>query len=305
MAFQRGRARPLPIGLLCLPALLEVLSGWLFLHDDHWRNILVAALFCFLNLLLLHQAWGPGLASKRLTGRWIVIGGSFLSVLTMLVRTVFMALESDWDQVYRVPDQVQVWTYFIVLAILLINSMGFVLMQMEHAITQQHDLAIHDRLTGIYNRHALMEALEHFAAQSSRHHRPLALLMIDIDHFKHVNDRHGHPAGDEVLREVARRAQSRLRHSDLLARYGGEEFLAVLPDTDAEGARVAAEAIRQAIGQQPVRLPEAQVPITVSVGVHVSVAGSAAPDAIDGLISRSDQALYQAKKQGRDRVVIL
>lgn len=303
MEFQRSRARALPVWLVCLPAVLNVLVASLLLHDDHWRNVLVAALQSVLAGLFLSQAWAPELEGRRLTGRLVVIAGTGLLLVTFVVRTLFMIAVSDWDGHYNVPDHVQAWTYFATLAILLVNSMGFVLMQMEHAIVQQTTLATHDGLTGLYNRHALMEALERYGAQSQRGGTCLALLMIDIDHFKAVNDQHGHLAGDEVLREVAQRAQNRLRRADLLARYGGEEFLALLPLTDQAGATVVAQAIRRAMEEQPISVRGHGIAVTVSIGVHAAVVPAAA-GATEAMVAASDQALYLAKHQGRNRVVV-
>ena len=200
-------------------------------------------------------------------------------MLTLVVRTAYMVWASDWDAVYNVPGQVQGLTYFAVMAVLLVNSMGFVLMQMEFALEQQHALATHDSLTGLYNRSALQDLLPALGARARRQGEPLAFLMLDIDHFKRVNDTYGHLAGDAVLREVALRIRQRLRQADVVARYGGEEFLAVLPATDQAGALRLAEHVRKAIESSPVRLANAMVPITLS-----------------------DGALYAAKYAGRNRV---
>lgn len=303
--FQRFRARPMPAWWVWLPILLNAGVAWVFMHDDHWRNILATLLQATLALLLLIQAWGPGLEGNRLSGRLVMMTGSTLLLGMMLSRGVLMALQADWDGLYKVPHSVQSTTYFVILAVLLLNTMGFVLMQMERAIAQQHDLATHDGLTGVYNRHALMEALERTCSQSVRDKQSMAVVMIDIDHFKRVNDRYGHLAGDEVLREVARRCQRRLRGADLLARYGGEEFLALLPGTDAGGAAVVAEAIRQTVAASPVRVHDLVIDVTVSLGVHGGVAVSAKQDDIEGLIAAGDQALYQAKELGRNQVVVV
>jgi len=194
-------------------------------------------------------------------------------------------------------------TYFAILAVLLLNSMGYVLMQMEHAVSQQHELASHDRLTGLYNRLALMELMDHHLALARRRRTPLALLMLDIDHFKVVNDQHGHLVGDEVLRQVAQRAQARLRGADLLARFGGEEFLALLPATPVEGAQAVAEGIRRAVGDSPMVVNGVSIPVTISIGVHAAIPAEG-PTAAEAMIALSDQALYDAKHQGRNRVVV-
>src|SRR5450830_667471 len=211
MAFQRGRCHTLPRWVVWLPAGLNMLAAALLLHDDRWRNVVVAGLQGVMALVLLSQAWAPGLHGRRLTGRWVVIAGAALLCVTMVLRTLFMLLASEWDAQFNVPTQVQVATYFAILAVLLLNSMGYVLMQMEHAVSQQHELASHDRLTGLYNRLFFMGLMDHHLALARRRRSPLALLMLDIDHFKVVNDQHGHLVGDEVLRQVAQRAQARLR----------------------------------------------------------------------------------------------
>lgn len=303
MVFQRSRAQTLPGWLVWLPVPTSVVLAGAFLHDDHWRNILVAALQSAMALMLVTQAWAPRLQGPRLTGRLVMIAGAALLAGMFLTRTAFMVAESDWDQHYNVPDQIQAVTYFVTMAVLLLNSMGFVLMQMEHAIASQHELANHDALTGTFNRRALMVALERDIAQACRDKTPLTLLMIDIDHFKLVNDQHGHLVGDEVLRQVAQRTQLRLRRSDLLARYGGEEFLALLPNTDQPGALVVAEAIRRSVAELPITVGKTQIPVTVSIGVH-SHPQTPAPAASQTLIAASDEALYRAKHNGRNRVEV-
>lgn len=303
MAFQQGRTRPMHPGWLFALGGANVLVAWLFLNDDHWRNVLVAAVQSGLAALLFLQAWGPGLQPPRLTGRLVVITGTGLLLVTLLVRTVFMVLQSDWDGRYKVPDQVQAATYFMALCVLLLNSMGFVLMQMERAISEQQNIATHDGLTGLYNRHALMDALPRYHAQAVRAGTSLALLMIDIDHFKRVNDQYGHLSGDEVLRAVAHRIGERLRLADLLARFGGEEFLVLLPNTDRDGAAVVAENIRLAVESAPFEVRGQAIAVTVSIGVHAEVPRQDAT-AADAFIAASDQALYAAKRQGRNRVVL-
>ncbi len=302
-AFRREQARPLPGPVLWGVVVLNVLVAAALQHDDHWRNILVAGVQSVLAGLLLRQAWTPGWKDRHLTGQLVVMVAAALLFVSLLVRTGFMVAQSDWDGRYKVPEGVQIWTFFLVLTLLLLSSMGFVLMQMEHALSQQHNLATHDGLTGVHNRLALMEALARDAAQARRSNTPLAVLMVDIDHFKAVNDQHGHLAGDAVLREVAQRAQRRLRHADLLARYGGEEFVALLPLTDAQGAVAVAEDIRQAIAVRPCVVHGVPIPVAVSIGVCAAVPGAGA-EGVEALLAASDQALYEAKHQGRNRVVL-
>lgn len=303
MQFQRSRVRVIPAWAVWTPLVLNVLAAWAFLHDDYWRNVLTSAFQTVLVAVFFSQAWAPGLQPPRLTGRWAVVVGAGLLLVTFIGRTISMALESRWDGHYNVPHHIQAATYFFGLAVLLVNSMGFVLMQMEDAISKQHKIAIHDRLTGLYNRHELLEVLGNWSAQSRRTGQPLAVLLLDIDHFKHVNDRYGHPVGDEVLREVAQRAKSRLRSSDFLARYGGEEFVALLPNTDVQGGVAVAEAIRHGIEERAIQTAGLDIPVTISIGVHASVPTDQA-NATDAMIAASDRGLYRAKAEGCNRVVV-
>jgi diguanylate cyclase (GGDEF)-like protein len=163
-------------------------------------------------------------------------------------------------------------------------------------------LAISDPLTGVYNRRFFDMRLSEEARLAVRHHLPLSMLLLDIDHFKRINDTHGHPVGDRVLQQVAELVQSGLRHSDCLARYGGEEFVLLLPLTDRRGALAKAEEIRLAIKEMGFDIDPDKIRLTVSLGVS-SYDPSSSEDP-DGLVALADQALYAAKQGGRDRVRI-
>lgn len=154
-----------------------------------------------------------------------------------------------------------------------------------------------DMLTNIYNRRHLDEHLRAVISAARRHDRSVGVLIVDIDHFKNVNDEHGHLAGDAVLREVAARLQQAMRTEDALGRWGGEEFLAVLTDTPPEGVRVMAERLRQVVAAAPFTLDDgSQIRVTVSVG-HTNGREDA-----EVLVHRADDALYVAKAEGRNRV---
>jgi diguanylate cyclase (GGDEF)-like protein len=165
------------------------------------------------------------------------------------------------------------------------------------------DMSLRDGLTGLYNRRCLDQVLLEAWKTTTQRREPLSLLMIDIDHFKQLNDRHGHGAGDDCLREIAQRLS---RHSTTLggvvARYGGEEFLVVLAHTDADMATALAEALRTAVAGAPVRCGAQTLSITVSIGVSTSLRG--ARDSLGAVVKRADEALYKAKRTGRNRVVV-
>jgi two-component system cell cycle response regulator len=157
-----------------------------------------------------------------------------------------------------------------------------------------------DGLTGLPNRGRLDERAAEAIAVAERYGRPLACLMIDVDHFKRINDTYGHAAGDEVLRETARRLRSVSRTADFVGRYGGEEFTVIMPETDPVGAVVAGERVRATLAAQPVHAAGTDIWITASVGVAGWQAGTGTPE---DLYAPADRALYRAKRLGRNRVI--
>ncbi len=158
-----------------------------------------------------------------------------------------------------------------------------------------------DAVTGLANRRHMMERIESEKLRSRRSGRPFTLLMVDIDRFKVINDRYGHGIGDAVLVEVAQRMQAQVRGHDMLARWGGEEFLVVLPDTNLEGACVVAEKLRLAVSSIPMKIPDQDLPISLSVTIGVA---ECAPDiSVDECVKVADEAMYVGKRGGRDRVV--
>ncbi|NWA87103.1 diguanylate cyclase [Pseudomonas sp. D8002] len=163
------------------------------------------------------------------------------------------------------------------------------------------ELAATDALTGLANRRTLDQRLRLEWDRAQRSAEPLTVLMIDVDHFKAFNDRHGHQGGDEALRTVAQVIEGNIRRpADLAARYGGEEFAVVLPHTDSQGARVIAEHIRSSVEHLP-RVSGDTVPITVSIGLSTWTKNSRTT--LEELLLNADQALYEAKHTGRNRVV--
>jgi diguanylate cyclase (GGDEF)-like protein/PAS domain S-box-containing protein len=160
-------------------------------------------------------------------------------------------------------------------------------------------LATTDALTGLANRRHFLDQMRLALARHQRHGTPTALLMIDLDWFKRVNDQYGHAVGDEVLQHCARTIASRLRRNDLLGRLGGEEFAILMPDTDVEGAREFAERVRQLAAGNPASTRTGEILVTLSIGVTCF---QERDQNIDGILARSDQALYRAKHNGRNRV---
>jgi len=161
-------------------------------------------------------------------------------------------------------------------------------------------MASTDALTRLHTRRHLMERFEEEFARAKLRKAPLSLLMLDVDHFKRVNDQYGHLAGDMVLREVGRIVAGHIREIDIAGRYGGEEFCAILPDTDKPGAMHAAERIRTAVNDEKIKAYDASLNVSMSIGVATFPEDA---QHLDELLDKADWALYRAKKQGRNRVV--
>ncbi len=159
-------------------------------------------------------------------------------------------------------------------------------------------MTIVDGLTGVHNKRYLVETLEREIPRARRHGRPLSLVMLDIDHFKRINDTYGHLAGDYVLKELATLVKSRLRPDDVIARYGGEEFGVVLPETPVTGGESIAEDLRRRIEAHTFVFENETIRVTASMGV------AELPEGVDvlGFVKAADELLYRAKREGRNRV---
>ena len=164
-----------------------------------------------------------------------------------------------------------------------------------------HNMAIQDGMTGIHNKRFFLEFLDREIAVCSRHGHPLTLVMFDVDHFKKVNDTHGHLAGDAVLKDLTSRIRPRIRREDLFARYGGEEFACVLPSTALPGGIVFAEQLRAMIEEKPTPFEDKQISFTISLGVTTMHRENNVDAAT--LVKRADENLYSAKRGGRNRVI--
>ena len=159
-----------------------------------------------------------------------------------------------------------------------------------------------DGLTGLWNRRYLEEILDRECQRAKRYGHDLTILMLDLDHFKHVNDTYGHRGGDEVLRESARRVKTVLRQTDFVGRYGGEEIVVVLTDTNRENALTVAEKIRRTIADTPVVYEGQQIPVTTSIGASSM---ASANESVHDILERADAALYHSKRDGRNRVTVI
>jgi len=259
-------------------------------------------LFVALTAVLFFHRW----LGARTRGYLVIVGGlMFLMVpqITALVK----GLTAD-----ELPES-QVVRYDV-----LVNSMGYLTVclgihwwlrelrqrrkNMEAHEADLRQAAATDSLTQLLNRRWMGPFLEREMGRARRQGKPVAFVMIDLDGFKQVNDRHGHQVGDQVLCHTAKTLGERLRTSDLLIRYGGDEFLAVLPETDAVGAAALAETLRRLIASRPARLEAREIPLRASFGVAAMNNHSEESSARE-MIHRADEALYEAKRTGRNRVV--
>ncbi len=182
----------------------------------------------------------------------------------------------------------------------LILAAGYDITAQKALLAQLQELSTRDALTRLINRRRFLELAELEVARAHRYGRPLAVAMIDLDRFKHINDRHGHASGDRVLAAFARTCERALRQHDVVARYGGEEFAVILPETTLPGAEAVVERLRLAAAAERLRGGGRAIRYTVSIGL---TAVRRRNEGIAALLRRADAALYRAKRAGRDRVL--
>jgi diguanylate cyclase (GGDEF)-like protein len=214
---------------------------------------------------------------------------------------IILTYASAHNHVLRLAYDEQVDGRFLLLPLLpavlvCLSFLWLAMTQLQHELEHQSNT---DVLTGLLNRRALQRAAAHEIAQARRRNSPLALVLLDLDHFKDINDRHGHEGGDAALALTAQCLTRNLRANDLVARIGGEEFVALLPETDEPQATLTAERIRAGIENLCMKHLRKDVTLSASFGVTRLQPGDTS---LDQLLSRADHALYQAKKSGRNRV---
>ncbi|MFO1336944.1 MAG: GGDEF domain-containing protein [Burkholderiaceae bacterium] len=280
------------LALLALVAML----GW----PLHQRTALLSLLFAVPLLPCVRMIARHGWHAER-SLRSVVFTFS-LCIVALAVRAVHAwARPQDYTDLMQASFG-QGATFLMAFIALLGAGWGFVLAGYERTASQLEVLATHDGLTGCVNRRTADTLLSHALARGQREGSPVALVLIDLDHFKQINDHHGHHTGDEALRLFADTVRGRLRVSDVFGRWGGEEFGLILPATDGPGALRLAEAVRAAVEALDLRSTDGQpVPLRISAGVAVAASNSALSSA--RLYALADRALYEAKAAGRNRVV--
>ena len=209
--------------------------------------------------------------------------------LMRLVSTFFYPVGSNVMDP-SIPSVVYITVYSFLVPI---GAISQVIMATERLRTELEHVATHDSLTDAYTRRYMNEACQRELERSARHGREMSLMLLDIDHFKSVNDTLGHQAGDRILTEFVAGIRTQLRSADLLGRFGGEEFVVILPETSPEVAMVVAERIRSTMADR--------AGPTVSIGITTNQSGG---DTVDSLLARADAAMYRAKANGRNRVEV-
>ena len=293
--------------LLLAPSALVMGSGIVFIDNFPAR---VGAVGMVVGLQAV-WALATALERRHVTvgrGHWLLVAGLALEALVLLGRSVLaITLEGTEVDILQ-SSSLQTLTFMATFSVVLVSSVGFVFMSRDRADENNRVMAALDPLTGVANRRSLIASLDRDVSRAVRTRESIALMMVDIDHFKYVNDHYGHPVGDQVLCSVVNVLRQRVRAQDLVGRYGGEEFMVVLPDTGLVGAEQLARELCKAVEVSRCRVDGADgvegdgIAVTVSIGVFGGRLESC--DSWDMLIAAADRALYQAKENGRNRVEV-
>lgn len=299
LRFQRRRA---PRVLLWLPVGLVALV--MALSDSSPFRLLTMAVVLGCQSVTLVVIVLQRHAATVGRGKYLVVLALLIAIGIFVSRIVGVYLGLDQSVAVDRSSPIQTVTHMLGTIGIILLTVGFVIMTKERADSLNLLLAMRDELTQLHNRRAILEALQQQMAAAQRTGSPLCVLMLDVDHFKRLNDAYGHVAGDQVLRGIADAIRPRLRTQDIAGRMGGEEFLVVLPHSGLEAAGQIAERLRQAVHGTAFPLAVGQ-PVSVSVSVGGARYNPAQHPDCDSLIHQADQALYAAKSNGRNRVELM
>ncbi|HEY8083976.1 MAG TPA: GGDEF domain-containing protein [Methylophilaceae bacterium] len=269
-------------------------------HDTQGRMVANSLIYAAINIacarLVLVPAPAPLKTAYRFTGiTFLALAG------TMIGRAVLSYIEPSQSFVNQLFPPVSPRLFFVGSMMQMCLTFGFVLMMNYRLVTDLRVLAIRDPLTGILNRRSLEDEASYLLARCHRNSEVMTMMMIDVDHFKAVNDEYGHQAGDEVLKHLVNIVNTTIRTGDYFARYGGEEFCVMLPLTTKEEALVLAERLRQKYADTPIQFDSKSIQSTISIGLTDTHQSGVQ---FVNLVSLADQAMYQAKRAGRNQVVV-
>ena len=273
---------------------LTLVSGWYTVVDPNYRPRLMVYVLIMTSLFGAHAhliyTRGTGTFAHRFA-IGILVGAIASQVLRFVTAWLYPLGAGILDTTPQNLMYVIAYPF-----VMLLFAISLVLMATDRVRAEFEHLATHDSLTNALTRRHLTEVCQQELERCNRHGRVMSVLLIDVDHFKAINDSRGHQAGDQVLVQFVAAVNTLLRRADVMGRLGGEEFVVLLPETSIEVARVVAERIRTKVAEliQP-------APFTVSIGVTTN---KPAADTVDALMARADTAMYLAKEQGRDRVVL-
>ena len=258
---------------------------------------LVCMSFCLLcGHLLVFRQRHPIIFSE-----WLLSLVFLIIAAVLLVRNIYIWwFDATLAQLFA-ENNVQSLVFSTICIADILLTFSFALMLNERFREEVLSLAKIDPLTEIYNRAAMEQMYKNELRRASRYKSPVSLLMLDLDFFKTINDTYGHQVGDETLRIFVKSILAKLRSTDILSRYGGEEFALLLPDSDSEGAQIAAERLRQSIEETRIVTGNYSFNITVSIGISEY---KFTDDSLEKLVNRADMALYRAKQTGRNRVMV-
>ncbi|TVT51166.1 MAG: GGDEF domain-containing protein [Denitromonas halophila] len=294
--FSRGR---LPRWLIAVVVVvvavrypLNLLGGADPAHRVVVASLLSAGLFAMTGWALV---W---LRPERTRLQYFIGGSTLLLAAVVATRGVLAGWPGNGFALLD-ANVIQVATFLSLFLLMLTNGFGVVLLDTERVGHRLKTLATRDSLTGVSNRRDFLERLRVMVASASRNGYPFTLMALDLDHFKQVNDRFGHPGGDIALCRFAQLCEDTVRESDVVGRVGGEEFMVAMNGAGAEEALAVAERLRALVASTPVTLASrGELDLSVSVGLATLIAG----DSVASLMTRADAALYRAKRNGRNRV---
>lgn len=287
------------IPLLITTVMLSQTLWFAVIHPDIiGRTIANSLVFALVNAACARMLLIPANPPLR-TAYWLT-GASFAALaLLFFIRAMVYVFSPPHVSGLYVQLPINKFTFFLGSIIQLSLSFGFVLMLNYRLAGELQHLAARDFLTGAFNRRSLEQEAVQLLARSSRKNDVLAAMMVDVDHFKSINDRYGHAAGDKMLRHLTGIAQGTIRSGDYFSRYGGEEFCILLPSIDSEQALAVAERLRKRYEETPMRYGEESIRSTISIGIADS---RHTGYSLTELLSSADKALYRAKQMGRNRV---